>query len=61
MPGMMWSLFAGPCTFMCGCCIVDGWVVRCRFLQDHIGGNTGEFVVLVDTKYVAEETVVVCC
>ncbi len=47
-------------TFVCGCCVVDGWVVQCGFCGDCIGGDAGEFVVLVDTKNVAEESVVVC-
>ena len=29
--------------------------------RDPIGGDAGEFIVLLDTKYVAKESVVVCC
>jgi hypothetical protein len=46
---------------MCGCRVVDGWVVRHGFCGDRIGGDAGEFLVLVDTEYVAEESVVVRC
>jgi hypothetical protein len=47
-------------TFVCGHCVVDGWVVRCGFRRDCIGGDAGEFLVLVVTKYVPEKSVVVC-
>jgi hypothetical protein len=48
-------------TFVCGRRIVDGWVIQCGFCQDCVGGIASEFVLLVDTEYVAKESVVVCC
>jgi hypothetical protein len=48
-------------TFVCRHCVVDGWVIQHSFRGDCVGGDAGEFVVLVDTKYVAEESVVVWC
>jgi hypothetical protein len=45
---------------MCGHCVIDGWVVQHGFHGDHVGRDAGEVVVLVDTKYVAKESVVVC-
>ncbi len=48
-------------TFVCGHHAVDGWVVHHGCHRDHVGGDAGEFVVLVDTKYVPKESIVVCC
>ncbi len=48
-------------TIVCGCLVVDGWVVQCRFCGVFLGEDAGEFIVLVNTKYVAKESVVVCC
>jgi hypothetical protein len=46
--------------FMCGHFVVDGLVIQRRFSRDLVGGDVGEFVVLVNTKYVTVESVVVC-
>jgi hypothetical protein len=48
-------------TLVCGRHVVERWVVQHRFHGDHIGGDASEFVVLVDTKYVAKESIVICC
>ncbi len=47
--------------FACGHPVVNGWVVQRGFLRDHVGGDAGEFLVLVHTKYVTKESIVVCC
>ncbi len=46
---------------MCGCRVVDGWVIQCGLCGDCVGGDAGEFVVLVDIEYVAKESISVCC
>ncbi len=46
--------------FVCGHHIVDGWAVQRGCHRDCVGGDAGEFVVLIDTEYVTKESVVFC-